>query len=37
MTCNDCVARENCPFYEKNAEECVYEVLAAAAKVSEKK
>ena len=26
--CNTCEARKNCPFYEKDAEECVYEYLA---------
>lgn len=27
-TCNECTERATCPFYEKDAEECVYEVLA---------
>lgn len=26
--CNDCSAKSTCPFYEKDATECVYEVLA---------
>lgn len=30
--CNNCSAKENCPFYEEDADECVYEVLAEAAK-----
>ena len=31
MTCNECKAKKTCPFYDKDADECVYEVLAAAA------
>lgn len=36
--CKNCTAREACPFYdpEEESDECVYEVLAAAAK-NEKK
>ena len=30
--CNNCEARGTCPFYEKDAEECVYEMLAETAK-----
>lgn len=30
--CNNCSAKKNCPFYEEDADECVYEVLAEAAK-----
>lgn len=29
--CNNCSERKSCPFYEKDSDECVYEVLAAAA------
>lgn len=29
--CNNCSAKETCPFYENDAEECVYEILASAA------
>lgn len=29
--CNNCPEANSCPFYEKDAEECVYEVLASAA------
>lgn len=32
MECNNCSAKNTCPFYEKDADECVYEVLAEAAK-----
>ena len=35
-TCNSCDARETCPFYEKDAEECVYEILAETAKFLQK-
>ena len=28
--CNECPAATKCPFYDKDAEECVYEVLAEA-------
>ena len=35
--CDTCTAKEKCPFYEAGADECVYEVLAEAAKkISEK-
>lgn len=30
--CNNCSAKNTCPFYEKDTDECVYEVLAEAAK-----
>ena len=32
--CKNCTARETCPFYdvEEESDECVYEVLAEAAK-----
>ena len=30
--CDTCAAKETCPFYEVGADECVYEVLAGAAK-----
>lgn len=30
--CDNCTAKNTCSFYEKGAEECVYEVLAAAVK-----
>ena len=26
--CNKCTNKEKCPFYEKDAEECVYEAMA---------
>lgn len=26
--CKNCIDKTKCPFYEDNAEECVYEVLA---------
>lgn len=29
--CNKCPAATKCPFYDADAEECVYDVLAAAA------
>ena len=35
--CDTCEAKGNCPFYEAGADECVYEVLAAAAKESKEK
>lgn len=25
--CNECIAKERCPFYEKDAEECVYDAM----------
>lgn len=28
--CNNCSEANSCPFYEKDAKECVYEVLASA-------
>ena len=34
--CNDCTARATCPFYEKDAEECVYEALAEFCENSKK-
>lgn len=30
--CNECSAKDTCPFYEKDATECVYKVLAAMKK-----
>lgn len=30
--CNNCSAKENCPFYEKDADECVYEALIVTQK-----
>lgn len=35
--CNECKEKDTCPFYEKDAEECVYEALASLAKISSKK
>ena len=37
--CKNCTAREACPFYDPKEEsnECVYKVLAATAKNTEKK
>ena len=29
--CDNCTAKDTCNFYEKGADECVYDVLAAAA------
>ena len=29
--CDTCTAKDTCNFYEKGADECVYDVLAAAA------
>ena len=29
--CDNCTAKNTCNFYEKGADECVYDVLAAAA------
>lgn len=29
--CDNCTAKDTCSFYEKGADECVYDVLAAAA------
>lgn len=29
--CKDCPAATKCPFYAKDAEECVYDVLAESA------
>lgn len=29
--CDTCKGKEKCPFYEKGAEECVYEALAEMA------
>ncbi len=26
--CNKCSAKTNCPFYEENADECVYDSMA---------
>jgi hypothetical protein len=26
--CNECSNKENCPFYEKDSEECVYDAMA---------
>ena len=36
--CKSCMERETCPFYdaEEESDECVYEVLAAAAKNTKK-
>lgn len=36
MTCNDCADRATCPFYEKDAEECVYEAFANFCETSKK-
>lgn len=38
MTCtyNEYAERATCPFYEKDAEECVYEALADFCKISKK-
>lgn len=36
MTCNECTERATCPFYERDAEECVYEALAGFCKNSKK-
>lgn len=27
-SCNNCPAKTNCPFYEKNADDCVYDLMA---------
>lgn len=32
IMCNNCSAKDTCPFYEKDAEECVYEVLSTIIK-----
>ena len=29
--CDNCIAKNTCNFYEKGADECVYDVLAALA------
>lgn len=29
--CNECKEKDKCSFYEKDADECVYEALAQAA------
>ena len=34
--CDTCEAKGKCSFYEAGAEECVYEVLATAAKIPAK-
>ena len=31
--CNKCTAKDTCAFYEKDADECVYDILAEAAKM----
>lgn len=31
--CNKCTAKDTCAFYEKDADECVYDILAKAAKI----
>lgn len=36
MTCNECAGRATCPFYEKDAEECVYEALVEFCEISKK-
>lgn len=35
VTCDTCENMGRCPFYEKNATECVYEYLAKMAHVKE--
>lgn len=34
--CDDCRDATKCPFYEKGAEECVYDALAKAAELTQK-
>ena len=37
MCCNNCKEKDTCAFYEKDADECVYEALANFVKISTKK
>ena len=34
--CDNCTAKNTCNFYEKGADECVYDALAALAKTTRK-
>lgn len=34
--CDNCTAKNTCSFYEKGADECVYDVLAATANATRK-
>lgn len=31
-SCDNCKEKNTCPFYEKGADECVYEIMAITAK-----